>query len=909
MRVIQFKNVWEMYRIKFVIKKQAVWENLWALKDINFAIEKGESVGIIGENGSGKSTILKLIAGMLKSDRGEVEVLGRVSGLLELGAGFHPELTGRENLYLNASMFGINEHEIDVKFEQIVEFAGIGRFIDAPIKCYSQGMFVRLAFAIAIHVEPEVLLIDDTLAVGDEDSQRKCVRKIFELKEQGKTIIFVTHDMNMVSHLCERTIFLKEGRIVEDGETKKIVNRYMETVGEKKGIAVVRKGPLRATFNNGKILLSWNGISLTKGLGGHACLLLFDRNYGSIRADWQVKRLSEHALLAEGKWRGLPITQKWYLHLEDSGSFFWQIEMDVEREGLQIKQVQVNLMLTNQYAHWLKPGAEGEFYPILPGDVSWEEIAPSSLKAHCLGVQECYLQRDRLPMVIFEAEEEKSSPLSAKIFNSDYFTSARLLQFVSSTPKIGSKGKSFCFSGRILFDLPDVGAYLVEKTQRVGLNSGPLKLAFEDGRMRLFWDRIELTKSLGIYSTVVLSFATKSWQDSTQADWQVEEASEYKLIVSGKWRRLPITQKWEIVLEDKTSIRWKAEMEVHQKVNIEALQAHIVLSNKYEQWVTSDRQGRGKFPATFYNDWTDILQGAVTRGFVAAKSKERESLPTIMLNIGDEDLNHFAKIFNTGFQFKARVLQLCKVQSEDDMTILPGKYPCFQAKLHIDYQKAHRDKSPLLQQGPLKLLFDQGRGQLFWQEVELTKRLSLYSSIRCAGRWHDSTQADWKVEKATGANLALKGRWRHLPVCQFWRFRLLDKNIIEWKIVMEILEKINLDREQTNLMLLERYKEWVVCGKVKGRFPEFKQDVDDDWHRIWSGGLEDEIGVLGVAGNEKSLPSITFSGFSQGEIVNIVNSDVFYRGRILQCLRQNRGGLIPGKYDYFSGRITLDNVR
>ena len=169
MNAIEFTDIWEKYRLKYSINGKTIWEELWALKDINFSVQKGEVVGIIGQNGAGKTTLLKLIAGMLMPDRGEVKVAGRVSTLMELGAGFNPEFTGRENIVINSRIYGISDDEIlEKKILDIVEFSGLGKFIDAPMKCYSQGMYTRLAFALAIYVDPDILLIDDVLAVGDE---------------------------------------------------------------------------------------------------------------------------------------------------------------------------------------------------------------------------------------------------------------------------------------------------------------------------------------------------------------------------------------------------------------------------------------------------------------------------------------------------------------------------------------------------------------------------------------------------------------------------------------------------------------------------------------------------------------------------------------------------------------------
>ena len=291
MKIIEFKNVWEKYRIKFVRDKVVNWDEFWALQDINFEVNKGEVLGIIGENGAGKTTLLKLITGMIVPDRGKVKTQGRISALMELGAGFHPELTGRENIYLNANLYGLPAKEMDEKIGEIIKFIGIGKFIDAPIKYYSQGMYMRLAFALAVYIEPDIFLIDDILAVGDEEAQRKCLNKIFELKERGKTIVLVSHDMNMIHKLCDRVIFLKKGGSIQEGPPQRVVPRYLETVGENKGIGELEKGNLRVVFNNGKILINWKGLPLTKHWGGYFSLYHPETQttYLSTKADWEVR--------------------------------------------------------------------------------------------------------------------------------------------------------------------------------------------------------------------------------------------------------------------------------------------------------------------------------------------------------------------------------------------------------------------------------------------------------------------------------------------------------------------------------------------------------------------------------------------------------------------------------------------
>lgn len=201
-----------------------------AVDDVSLSIQAGTTVGLLGANGSGKSTLLKLIGGILSPSSGLVETRGRMAALLELGAGFHPDLSGRENVYLNASILGMTREEIDREFDNIVEFSGIGDFIDTAVKFYSSGMYVRLAFAVAIHTDPDVLLVDEVLAVGDETFQRKCMDRIAEFRAQGRTIILVTHSAQQVAELCDRGIVLKDGAVVFDGETRAAIGALRDVL-------------------------------------------------------------------------------------------------------------------------------------------------------------------------------------------------------------------------------------------------------------------------------------------------------------------------------------------------------------------------------------------------------------------------------------------------------------------------------------------------------------------------------------------------------------------------------------------------------------------------------------------------------------------------------------------------------
>lgn len=200
---------------------------IWALKDVSFEIKRGEVVGIIGRNGAGKSTILKILSRITYPTTGMVEMRGRVGSLLEVGTGFHPELTGRENVYLNGTILGMRKVEVDRKFDEIIEFSGVEKFIDTPVKRYSSGMKVRLAFSVAAHLDPEILLVDEVLAVGDVGFQKKCLGKMHDVAQEGRTVLFVSHVMQAVRHLCDRTLYVESGKIVSDGSTHAVIRDYL----------------------------------------------------------------------------------------------------------------------------------------------------------------------------------------------------------------------------------------------------------------------------------------------------------------------------------------------------------------------------------------------------------------------------------------------------------------------------------------------------------------------------------------------------------------------------------------------------------------------------------------------------------------------------------------------------------
>ncbi|KGO35716.1 hypothetical protein JT06_00315 [Desulfobulbus sp. Tol-SR] len=305
----------------------AAEDAFWALKDVSFSVQPGEVVGIIGRNGAGKSTLLKILSRITEPTEGEVRLRGRVSSLLEVGTGFHPELTGRENIFLNGSILGMSRVEIRSKFDQIVAFSEIEKFLDTPVKRYSSGMYVRLAFAVAAHLEPEILIVDEVLAVGDIEFQKKCLGKMGEVAREGRTVIIVSHNMSAIQALCERAILLRTGRVVEDGRTPEVVRSYLKFL-EKGASSAFVDNPERKSSGSvmltGANMLDDQGFPISHPVSGQPLIFQFDylNKNGTKQID-VVMTLFNHLGTAVSNFSTRVHGVR--LSIDDSGSFYCAI--------------------------------------------------------------------------------------------------------------------------------------------------------------------------------------------------------------------------------------------------------------------------------------------------------------------------------------------------------------------------------------------------------------------------------------------------------------------------------------------------------------------------------------------------------------------------------------------------------
>ncbi len=266
-------------------------DGFWALREVSFAVEAGDALGIIGPNGAGKTTILKLLAGISPPTLGSVAVHGRMASLIEVGAGFHPELTGRENVYLNAAILGLTRRQTDAVFDRIVHYAELREFVDTPVKKYSSGMYVRLGFAVAVHVDAEVLLLDEVLAVGDAHFRQKCQNTMQHFRETGRTILLVSHDMDAISRLCSRAVLLNHGRIVAQGETQDVIARYRADVAKQRAAARAASGPEKcdAVLRRGSGEVRVESVQFVDAAGREKVSLASGESFG-VRFRYRVRK-------------------------------------------------------------------------------------------------------------------------------------------------------------------------------------------------------------------------------------------------------------------------------------------------------------------------------------------------------------------------------------------------------------------------------------------------------------------------------------------------------------------------------------------------------------------------------------------------------------------------------------------
>ncbi len=633
-------------------------ETFEALKDISLSVERGESLGIIGRNGSGKSTLLSLIAGVTLPTRGTVTVRGRVASLLELGAGFHPILTGRENVYLNAGLLGMRRAQVDEVFDRIVAFSGIAEFIDQPVETYSSGMYVRIGFAVAAHVNPDVFLVDEVLSVGDEEFQRKCRARISALREEGKTIVFVSHDLGIVNTLCDRVVLLDKGRMVLRESARKTISFYLRQVGRERGVHTFAAGPLEAILCEGRISLFHNQEELTAPDGFAMFVQSLGRLHASTEADWVLTRRDPDGCTAEGRMMRLPLKYFWDLQLTPD-RLTWHIAVECERET-PMNSLDVRLTLTTAFTRWMLGDLSGVFPEIRPSDTLWNMLVwPSDTplddtRAAILPEEE----NEAVPRLIF-----RTTPLRPHFnlywVNSDYAAYCRILFIHTRFPDKDAglpPGRHELLRVEIE---PAAGRDLLWRRLSPDrtISAGKVSACFERGWLKLAYDGREITALIHVFSSMLVQHL---WNDSHTLHWGEVQNDGRCLRVSGESRRFPFFQHWEAeAREDGIFLRiW---LEAVEALDAQEYQASVVLLPEYRAW-RSDYE-EGVFPPfdAKADKWRHLNKIYLPGKRLSALSS---TLPSVTLEVTNDAMQFRMTPINTRRQENARVLQaLCSSES------------------------------------------------------------------------------------------------------------------------------------------------------------------------------------------------------------------------------------------------------
>jgi ABC-type polysaccharide/polyol phosphate transport system ATPase subunit len=895
MKAVDLDNIWEKYRIKFVKENGVNWREVWALREVSFTVEPGEVLGIIGQNGAGKTTLLKIIAGMLMPDRGKVNVRGKVSTLMELGAGFNREFTGRENIILNARIYGLSKEDINIKMQEIIEFAGLGEFIDAPIKYYSQGMYLRLAFSLAISLDPDILLIDDIIAVGDEASSYRCINKINQLKKAHKTIILVTHQMNMVSQMCDRVIHLNKGKIVDEGKPGKVIAAYLETVGKKEGIKILEKNDFRVVFNNGRLSLSYAGNPLTGGMGIYAVWFNSRINswVSSKDLNWKSTAKDNGSFIFEGRHQGFDSLQVWTISLEKD-----ILEWAVKFEGREIKNPHLDLGFRALYDHWVAEEREEEFLPFL-SKLNWQD----------LGTHDCFFggtgmfsvqKSGGLPAFIFG---QKKQAQKIKLFNTGYHDETRVVQslFDSNYAK---------FYIRLFRQKRNLLKYMEKKKRELPVLYSFCRLEHKhlrieasgrDKTIKIYYRGREVTAGCGMS----VSFQRKeTWYSTEDARWRLVQKDD---CIQGEffWPSFRLRQVWEIGIKE-GAVFWKADIDTDKIGEIDDFKMGVLAREEYKRYVSGHQEG--VFPKDF-TSWMDINledKGAKYLGINATGD-----LPGVILVNKGGWVN---VVENSDKKNRCRALQFRLSSRNFKEKGFSTEINIFKDNLFAG--KCVEEKKPFwpsnlvsVSRAAVKVAIDLDakKIRLFYKDREISERACLRNHLLIAGKGFESRFMGWQAERVSKDKVVLIMSIKNFPVVEKWEFFCGEDNSLKIKIDLEVEKKVRIIDNGLSLELKDSYQGWFTAGE-RGDFIAKKYENDTGAIRMKDSNT---FAICLKSGENKNFPDLTFSfkPSSQNRIINL------YRKRqsndynpciglyTAKLSTRKKSFFKPGDYNLLQGKI------
>ncbi len=648
-----------------------------ALDGISFAVEQGESLGIIGPNGSGKSTLLKIIAGVTVPSDGTVSVQGRVASLLELGAGFHPMLTGRENVYLNAGILGMRHAQVDDVFDQIIEFSGIGQFIDNPIATYSSGMYVRLGFAVAAFTNPDIFLIDEVLSVGDEEFQRRCRTRIGELMEMKKTIVFVSHDLGIVNSLCDQVCLLSRGKMVQRSSASKAINFYLRQIGEPGGLHTLSQGPLEAIFCDGRISVFHEENEVTAASGIQCQLFHLGHWHSSLDAVWEVSERTETSCRASGRLAKLNLVMIFELRLED-GMLHWKLALRCD-EDLDAERLEICLYFPTDFTEWTYDDSTGTFPDLLPEHTQWDrDMDPNLLCERCALLPGADAEAGAVLMQM----DEHSPGLRGSWFNTDYMTGCRVLKIEEDLQTASGglvKGEHQLLSIRFQVgeDREKLRRLLGERSRKYALEVGPVTARFDRGAIRLSYSGRSISGSWHLYASMQVGHL---WNDSMSLRWDSFTRDGDCLRAAGTSRRFPFAQTWELRPVE-GGISFEIWLDADEDLEVQEYHASIMLVPGYTAWSTQHESGAFPPITEESHDWRHLNKDYAPGAFSTASG---EGLPTLRFENETPDTAFRMTMLNSSYFEQVRVLQALRTPEHGMLHFEKGRHLYFSGRVTFE---------------------------------------------------------------------------------------------------------------------------------------------------------------------------------------------------------------------------------
>ncbi len=464
---------------------------LYALQDVSFEVAKGEIFGIIGHNGSGKSTLLKILSGITRADSGAIDIRGRVTSLLELGVGFEPELTGRENIYLYASLLGLQRSWVENQEENIIKFSGIRNFIDSPVKSYSSGMLIRLAFATAVHTDPDILLLDEVLGVGDTEFQHRSFQAIQKAVERGVTVLIVSHGLTFVGNFCSRVMCLNQGRIAGIGLPEQVVHTYMDSISVREKICEIGHGELRVSFLPAGFHIERSGILYTIARGVSVNLRKWDADFMSSEAAWSVIDLKDDEVWLRLRWGHWNLEMEWHIRIPDESSIEWTIENGPNLH-LDVDNLEIEAMVSGSYRTYILPEEIRAFPGTVNRGFNMEYLLAQQQPRRFLGVAAGSEDQSALILDFTESPATGSSMI---------ITGGNLMPGHILKRSFAAQPDQEPIRTRIhLFNELDLADFRRKNQQSREVKSKGLELKLESGCLMLYRDGTLLTRAPGLFT-------------------------------------------------------------------------------------------------------------------------------------------------------------------------------------------------------------------------------------------------------------------------------------------------------------------------------------------------------------------------------------------------------------------------